>query len=634
MKGSRNNLIFTIAAVFILMVAAVIYNTKTLYKASVSGVYEDGENEIEMISADLENYLTQAGSTLRVVADTVDLMEKNGNPHQDIYKYLLEQTKKQSEQFDENFTSIYSYLDGEYLTGSGWIPPEDYDPESRDWYKTASEKPGEVVIVSPYVDARTGKVVVTLAKCISHENDKYNVVCLDVIVDHITKLIEQAGINGNGYGFVVNYDGFIVAHYNRSYNGKNMSEIYDNDLITNIAGTKEGRYETSIDGKKCTLFIRPVTEQWYAVIIAANKDLFRNINWQLTTYILVSVAIFFFISYFYFLAYKNEQKAAKKIEDMNIRIVTALASTIDAKDHYTSGHSRRVADYAVMIARKMGKSQEELDMIYSAGLLHDVGKIRVPEDIINKPGRLEKHEMDSIRIHPVSGYDILVGAHEDAGIIYAAKYHHERYDGNGYPNRLEGENIPEIARIIAVADAYDAMASDRSYRDALPQSVIREEIEKGRGTQFDPKMADVMLSIIDEDKNYELRQKEKEISNILVIDDEKVIITIVKHILQDMDGVNVLSAVNEEEAFLILERTEISLILLDLKMPETDGFELYMKIRKNHDMPVILMTADKSKETLDRIRELHIDDYVTKPLNEAITREAVYGLIHRSEIGV
>ncbi len=176
----------------------------------------------------------------------------------------------------------------------------------------------------------------------------------------------------------------------------------------------------------------------------------------------------------------------KKTEQMFLQTVMALSEAVDAKDRYTSGHSKRVADYARRIAQRLGKSSEEQDEVFRAGLLHDVGKIRIPEEIINKPGRLTDEEYNNIKIHPVTGFHILHGISEDSIIAIAAKYHHERYDGKGYPNGLAGEEIPEVARILGVADSYDAMASNRSYRNALPQEVVRSEIEKGRGTQFDP----------------------------------------------------------------------------------------------------------------------------------------------------
>ena len=275
----------------------------------------------------------------------------------------------------------------------------------------------------------------------------------------------------------------------------------------------------------------------------------------------------------------------------------------------------------------MGKSEEDQKIIYYAGLLHDVGKIRVPEALINKPGKLTEDEFDQIRIHPVSGYHILKDIHEDERIGYGAKYHHERYDGTGYPNGLVGENIPEIARIIGVADAYDAMASNRSYRNALPQDIVREEIEKGKGRQFDPEIADIMLGMIDEDKEYRMCQTERNQSDILVIDDELMNIKMVERILKDIESINVVRAMNREETISALENNDISLILLDLKMPDIDGFELFRLIREDYNIPVVLMTADRSMETIHMISELGIDDYLTKPLNAFITREMVYGII-------
>ena len=141
-------------------------------------------------------------------------------------------------------------------------------------------------------------------------------------------------------------------------------------------------------------------------------------------------------------------------------------------------------------------------------------------------------EYDLIKIHPVTGYHILKDISDHYDMATAAKYHHERYDGKGYPNGLLGENIPEMARILAVADSYDAMTSNRSYRKGLPQSVVRSEIEKGKGTQFDPDIADIMLQIIDEDKEYTLRQIERSEYKILIVGEDLECNQRVKDILQ------------------------------------------------------------------------------------------------------
>ena len=195
-----------------------------------------------------------------------------------------------------------------------------------------------------------------------------------------------------------------------------------------------------------------------------------------------------------------------KVEKLSYQAMETLAHTIDAKDNYTSGHSTRVAKYAREIARRMGKDEKAQNTIYFMGLLHDIGKIGIKDEIINKPGGLTEEEFFAIKRHSTIGYDILRDMSEISDIEKGARWHHERYDGKGYPDGLKGEEIPEYARIICVADAYDAMTSKRSYRDSMPQAKVREEIRKGRGSQFDPHIADVFLTIMDEDTEYRLRE--------------------------------------------------------------------------------------------------------------------------------
>lgn len=175
----------------------------------------------------------------------------------------------------------------------------------------------------------------------------------------------------------------------------------------------------------------------------------------------------------------------------------ALAEAIDAKDAYTSGHSRRVAELSAKIAEKAGKDKEYCEEIYLTGLLHDVGKIGVPNAIINKETKLTDEEYEVIKTHPVRGKEILSKISISPNLPIGANYHHERYDGKGYPEGLKGQEIPEIARIIAVADTYDAMASRRSYRNSLPMEKIRDELIKGMGKQFDTKFANIMVDMID-----------------------------------------------------------------------------------------------------------------------------------------
>lgn len=202
--------------------------------------------------------------------------------------------------------------------------------------------------------------------------------------------------------------------------------------------------------------------------------------------------------------FKEQRNLAQRLFEQT---ATALVNAIDAKDKYSHGHSMRVAEYSRKLAEAMGKSEDECYKIYYTALLHDVGKIGIKNDILNKKGKLTGDEYENIKQHAVIGNQILSSISEYPYLSIGAHYHHERYDGKGYPDKLKGEDIPEIARIISVADAYDAMTSRRSYRDAIPQQIVREEIVKNSGTQFDPKIAAIMKHFIDLDVEYEMKER-------------------------------------------------------------------------------------------------------------------------------
>ncbi len=186
----------------------------------------------------------------------------------------------------------------------------------------------------------------------------------------------------------------------------------------------------------------------------------------------------------------------KEYRDTADQIIRIIAKTIDARDKYTSGHSHRVASYAVEIGRRYGLNQEQLEQLRYAALLHDIGKIGIPDHILNKHFELTDEEYAVIKQHPTIGGDILKEFTLAPEAAVGALYHHERYDGKGYNAGLKGEEIPLYARIIAVADAYDAMDSTRVYQESMDPEVIYQELEEGRGTQFDPQFAEIMMAMM------------------------------------------------------------------------------------------------------------------------------------------
>ncbi|MFQ9933715.1 MAG: HD domain-containing phosphohydrolase [Lachnospiraceae bacterium] len=191
---------------------------------------------------------------------------------------------------------------------------------------------------------------------------------------------------------------------------------------------------------------------------------------------------------------------SEEIKKMTFQSITTIANTIDAKDEYTKGHSQRVSEYSYALAKELGLSDKDAENIRAIALLHDIGKIGVPDSVLNKPGKLTDEEYAIMKMHPIVGSEILKDIHIVEGLDIGAKYHHERYDGKGYPAGLSGSNIPFIARIICIADSYDAMSSNRIYRKRFSDEKILEELEKCKGTQFDPEIADAFIKLIEHKK--------------------------------------------------------------------------------------------------------------------------------------
>ena len=194
------------------------------------------------------------------------------------------------------------------------------------------------------------------------------------------------------------------------------------------------------------------------------------------------------------------EKSKQQTERISLQMMQTLATTIEAKDEYTRGHSYRVAEYAALIAKELGWSQDEITNLKHAAHLHDIGKIGIPDSVLNKPTQLTENEDNLLKKHTIIGAEILKDVTLIPHVVEVTRNHHEHYDGSGYPDGLAGTEIPIYARIIAVADCYDAMNSRRIYRNALSQDEIYEEILKNKGTQFDPEIADIFLTLLTENQ--------------------------------------------------------------------------------------------------------------------------------------
>ncbi|MGG1664418.1 HD-GYP domain-containing protein [Brevibacillus sp. NRS-1366] len=199
------------------------------------------------------------------------------------------------------------------------------------------------------------------------------------------------------------------------------------------------------------------------------------------------------------------QQKVEEVKSFNHKFLTAMAASIDARDRYTSGHSQRVAHWGREIASDIGLSEEKVEEIYIGGILHDIGKIGIEDEILNKKGKLTPEEYDKIKQHTVIGYEIILQAGMFNELLPAIRSHHERIDGRGYPDGLVGDEIPLMAKILAISDAFDAMVADRPYRKGLPVEEALQEIKRGSGTQFDPLLAKHFIGIVERLPKEELK---------------------------------------------------------------------------------------------------------------------------------
>ena len=240
-----------------------------------------------------------------------------------------------------------------------------------------------------------------------------------------------------------------------------------------------------------------LTERTYTLV--KEKEMYDN-NWFILYILFVPMFAVFWVTWL--LVKRHEQKMQAELDQANRQVemgkqtITAIARTVDAKDGRTSEHSRRVAIYSGQIARVAGLDEKQCQDIIWAAQMHDIGKIAIPDRVLNKDSRLTDEEYALMKTHTTRGAEILEGFTLLDNVIEGAEYHHERYDGRGYPKGLKGEEIPLFARIIGVADAFDAMTANRVYRKQMDFSYVLGELEKGRGTQFDPQFVDILLQLI------------------------------------------------------------------------------------------------------------------------------------------
>ena len=308
------NLRVPILLILCLMLCMVIYTSRVINDVAVTNIREVGEDRISAAAAQLENYLERTRSALWVTADTVDHMLRDGASTEMILDYITEETQHQKEHLDLNITGLYGYISGEYLDGLGWEPPENYDPTGRDWYLAALEAKGDTVIVSPYVDASTDGLIISVSRMLSNGRD---VLSVDLMMDHIQEIVSALEVKGKGYGFIITRDGMVIAHHDETHKGRFLAENERQlPFLNRILEEKDGVFEIVTDQGKQTVFVRQIVDQWYVVIVIDSRELLSEVRQQLAVNVLICTVIFALITFFYLLGRRNEQNYSRRIEEM------------------------------------------------------------------------------------------------------------------------------------------------------------------------------------------------------------------------------------------------------------------------------------------------------------------------------
>ncbi|MBR0146884.1 MAG: response regulator [Eubacterium sp.] len=353
MKRRRKNLVITLLVTFVLMTLLVVFTSRVVYRTAFTAAQELGEDKAAAITADLENYLDTAKSVLWLTADTVEHMVEKGATNEDIIEYITRESKQTEEQFDSSYTGIYGVIRGTYVDGVGWVPPEDYDPTERDWYKTTIAGKGEVVIVSPYVDAQTGNVIISVGRALSDGN---SAMALDLTLNGVQEVAENVRINGYGYGFVMNRDGMIIAHRDKEENGKYYNELPEKEaLYQKVREVGKGFFDMKVGGENCTVFTDEVMGQWNLVIVIKDSELYKQPRWLMLVSIMITLIVFILISMFYLLSYRNERrynirmqkmKEVERQKDYEAKVLKLEKSAADsankAKSHFLADMSHEI----------------------------------------------------------------------------------------------------------------------------------------------------------------------------------------------------------------------------------------------------------------------------------------------------
>lgn len=537
----------SVALIFI-----VCFTFFSFYKIAKEDAVSIGEKAVYEISAKFDNYLLKGNELISISSESVDFMLKN-NTSDEMIKKFFDSISENLKNKDSSFTGLYGYINGKYVDGSGWIPDSSYNPKARDWYINAIRAKGDVVVIPPYVDSKNGTLLISISRMLS---DYSSVISIDVNMDEIQEISKNISLNGEGYGFIINKNSLVLAHTMEGKRGKvilkddsfpkEMQDLIGNIISDDKKSLKNEKYRSfdlKIKGERVVAFSRNVMDDWYVVMVVNSSKLFERVRSDFIVVIIMLSLVLVFILYYSFQTFRGKKNLEKqvllqtqqirsqstKMIEMQISIIDEMATLIEARDTSTGNHVRNTKAYCKMMAEFLYEKKLYLDevdkqfitQISYAAPLHDVGKITIPDSIFKKPEKLDDWEFEIMKNHTRFGGAIVQHLFKkgfDAQTVRMASdvamYHHERWDGKGYPIGLSGDEIPLSARILAIADCFDALVSERCYKKSLPLAEAYKMIQEESGTHFEPLLVKVFATLRPKVEDYLAKEKSSKTESI------------------------------------------------------------------------------------------------------------------------
>lgn len=321
-KHKKNMMFIPLMLIVVFIIFMMLYTSRLMYSVAVSNSNAVIEDRLLNISSMIENHINTAENVLHVTADSINHMLISGSTPARINQFIVDETDNVSKQFNENYTGMYGYIMNKYMDGLNWEPPEDYDPTTRDWYVIAKEKNGDVAFVPPYIDAQTGKMIISISRMLE---DRQNVISLDVQLTGIQSKMQELNLYGKGYGFLVDDTGLVIAHRDEDKIGTNIRDIEDGvDFFSKITGESSGNFSYVCDGEQSTVYVNRIINRWYVVMVISDKELFVDFRKQLAVNILICTIIFTMLTSIYYVSHKNDKNYTKRMEELKLDEQKAL----------------------------------------------------------------------------------------------------------------------------------------------------------------------------------------------------------------------------------------------------------------------------------------------------------------------